>query len=83
MHAQIRPDGAIVLTIEDEELVDVESALMNGEEAARICMKLPNIDLHGRDDCRDAAEWLEKLAEAIGSAQGHSRDPNRPKLRLV
>jgi hypothetical protein len=82
MHAQMRPDGAIVLTIEASELIDVESAFMNGETACELAQDSADLDDEmDLADLYEAAHWLDELGTCLGIAEG--RPPGRPRLRAV
>ncbi len=79
--AELRADGAIVLIIPDEELVDVVSAFMSGATCCRAVSKNSQFDEASREIALEAAECLERLEEISQTMGGP--EPKRPILRLV
>jgi hypothetical protein len=78
----MRPDGAIVLTIDDSELIDVESAFMNGGDACKLLLETrKGLDVEAIDDLCDASQWLAKLGDCVGTAEG--RPAGTPRLHSV
>ncbi|MCH7821785.1 MAG: hypothetical protein IIA07_07185 [Proteobacteria bacterium] len=80
--AELRADGAIVLTVPDDDIIDVESAFMDGATCSRIHSENPKLDEEQRDMALQASECLERLEEIFGLAMGNSRPP-KTELRLV
>ena len=80
--AELRADGAIVLIVPADDLIDVESAFMDGATCSRIHSENPKLDEEQRDMALQASECLERLEEIFGLAMGKPL-PKRPKLHLV
>ena len=80
--AELRADGAIVLIVPDDDLIDVGSAFMDGATCSRIHSENPKLDEEQKDMALQASECLERLEEIFGLAMG--KPPlKRAKLRLV
>ncbi len=79
--AELGADGAIVLTVPNEELIDVVSAFMSGATCCRSVSKNPQFDEMSREIALEAAECLERLEEISQTMGGPA--PKRPRLRLI
>ncbi len=80
--AELRVDGTIVLTIPDEDSIDIESAFMDGATCSRNYSMDPGLDEESRDMALQAAECLERLEEIFGQAFGEN-PPKRTRLRSI
>ena len=80
--AELRTDGAIVLTVPEEALIDVESAFADGATCSQIHSENPKVNEEQRDIALEASECLEYLCELLGQLSGR-KPPKRAKLHSV
>ena len=72
-----RSDGSFVLTIPEEEFVDILSAFCDGEICCRAVAADKTTDEEPADMAVQAAECLKLLAHLLGTAEGSLPPPRR------
>ena len=80
--AEMRKDGAIVLTVPGEEFIDLASAFMDGKICCRYVSKNSKFDDESSDMASEAACNLERLEDIFCRAMG-GQPPEKTKLSLV
>jgi hypothetical protein len=73
MHAAMRRDGTMVLTIEQSELADVEDALTLFEDVAKEQAGDDSIEADEHQEISKLAALLDNLCTALMQAEGRPR----------